>query len=200
MKIIALTGWSESGKDTVADILVNSYRFKKYAIASPLKDLCSSLYGFPRELADTQEGKRTVWKVGYETKTIRDLLLETAILDRSRFGDTVYINEIIKQLSMDKAHAVVISDLRYFTELNAIQKYATLQGDFFEVWRVVREDQLESPVNDSSEYGLMTLKPHQTIENDGKSFEVLEKNISDALSRRNVLPSSEDEDDGCCVM
>jgi len=201
MKIIALTGWSESGKDTVADILVKSYGFKKYAIASPLKDLCARLYGFPRELADTHEGKRTPWKVGYKTKTVRELLLETATVDRSRFGDCVYIDDILKQISNDKAQSVVISDLRYFTELTSIQTYVQLNGDFFEIWKVVREGQTESPVNDVSEYGMATLKPHAIVENDGKSLESLEQKVSEVLSRKKyVLSTTQDEDDGCCVM
>lgn len=201
MKIIALTGWSESGKDTVADILVDSYRFKKYAIARPLKELCSSLYGFPIELANTQEGKKTVWAVGYKKKTIRELLLETALLDRSRFGDGVYVNEVLRTIMNEKPSAVVISDLRYFTELDAIRKYAERNGDFFEVWRVIREGQNKSPVNDPSEYSILSLKPHYTIQNDGISLDALKEKVSEAIIRkRHELSDSQDEDDGCCIV
>jgi hypothetical protein len=200
MKIIALTGWSESGKDTVADILVNEYYFKKYAIAGPLKDLCVSLYGFPRELAETQEGKKTALKVGYKTKTVRELLLETGAIDRARFGDSVYINEIVNKISVERPPAVVISDLRYIHELHALQEYAKLHGDFFEVWRIVREGQTESPVKDTSEHILETLKCQQTILNDGKSLEILKEKVSEAISRKNELSTSQNEDDGCCVM
>ncbi len=200
MKIIALTGWSESGKDTVADILVNDYSFKKYAIAGPLKQLCSRLYGFPLELANTHEGKKTPWTVGYKTKTVRDLLLETALLDRSRFGDGVYIDEILRTISVEKPPAVVISDLRYFTELDALRKYAHTHGDFFEVWRIVRDGQQESPVNDPSEYTILSLKPHHTIQNDGVSLETLKKKVSEAMVRKHELSTSQNEDDGCCIM
>lgn len=201
MKIIALTGWSESGKDTVADILVKDYYFKKYAIASPLKDLCSRLYGFPRELADTQEGKKTSLRVGYKMKTVRELLLETAIMDRSRFGDSIYINQILEQISTDKPVSVVISDLRYLTELDAIKRYASLNGDSLEVWKVVREGQIESPVKDSSEYGMQTLNPNWILENDGRSFETLKQKISEALSRKGYeLSNTKNEDDGCSIV
>lgn len=200
MKIIALTGWSESGKDTVADILVANYGFKKYAIAGPLKDLCASLYGFPRELAETQEGKKTAWNVGYKTKTVREILIETGAIDRARFGDSVYINEILKQITAEKPPAAVISDLRYSHELSALQSYAIAHGDFFEVWRILRDGQTESPVNDSSEHILSTLKCRQTIQNDGKSMDSLKEKVSEAMTRKNELSTSQNEDDGCCVM
>ena len=203
MKIIALTGWSESGKDTVADILVKSHGFKKYAIATPLKDLCSSLYGFPRELAETQEGKKTQLRVGYKIKTVRELLLETAIIDRARFGDCVYIDKILDEISNDKNSLVVITDLRYYTELTAIKKYVDLHRDSFEVWKVVRDGQLESPVNDPSEYSITTVQPHYTIHNDGKSFDDLSQKVSEGISRtdtKNELSNTKDEEDSCCVM
>lgn len=200
MRIIALTGWSESGKDTVADILVSEYNFKKYAIASPLKDLCASLYGFPRELADTHEGKKTIWRVGYKNKTIREILLDTAILDRSRFGDDIYVNKILDQISSEKPSSVVITDLRYFTELTAIHKYVKTYGDSLEVWKVLREDQKESPVKDISEHSIESVKPHWIIENDGKSLETLKQKVSEAMSRNHVLSNTQNEDDGCRIM
>ncbi len=200
MKIIALTGWSESGKDTVADILVERYGFKKYAIAGPLKELCSRLYGFPLELAYTHEGKKTFLTVGYKTKTVRDLLLETGELDRKRFGHGVYIDEILKMITIEKPPAVVISDLRYFTEVDAIRKYAHAHGDFFEVWRVVRDGQEKSPVNDPSEYTILSLKPQYTIHNDGVSLESLKEKVSEAMVRKNELSASQNEDDGCCIV
>jgi hypothetical protein len=196
MRIILLTGWSESGKDTVADILVKEYRFKKYAFADPLKDLCASLYGFPRELANTQEGKRNTWQVGTNMKTIRQLLLETALVDRARFGDDIYAREILERILLDMPENVVISDLRYYTEIACFKQMP------FEIWKVVREDQTNSPVQDPSEHMLETLNPNQTIMNDGKSMENLRQKVSEAFSRRNKneLSNPKNEDDGCRIM
>jgi hypothetical protein len=201
MFIVLLTGWSESGKDTVADILVKNHGFTKYAFADPLKDLCSSLYGFPREMANTHEGKRTPWTVGYKTKTIRELLLETAKTDRSRFGDDIYAKETLTNIRANEKSKIVISDLRYFTELSTIQKFAKQDVHRLEVWKVVREGQVESPVNDPSEYGLTTLKPDAILENDGKSIASLEQKVSEVLYRKKYeLSNPQNEDDGCCLM
>jgi hypothetical protein len=201
MFIVLLTGWSESGKDTVADILVKNHGFTKYAFADPLKDLCSSLYGFPREMANTHEGKRTPWTVGYKTKTIRELLLETAKTDRSRFGDDIYAKETLTNIRASEKSKFVISDLRYFTELNTFQKFTKQDVHRLEVWKVVREGQLESPVNDPSEYGLTTLTPDVILENDGKSIASLEQKVSEALYRKKYeLSNPQNEDDGCRLM
>lgn len=200
MRIIVLTGWSQSGKDTVADIFVRKYGYKKYAIADPLKDLCSELYGFPRELADTQEGKQTIIRVGYKTGTIRDWLISTAKVDRARFGDDIYINATLNKIQADRAQNVVISDLRYFTELKSIQTFASRNDYGLQVWKVVRDGQTESPVNDPSEYGLETLKPRHTLQNPGTSIEALEQKISEILNRKNELSNPENEDDGCSIM
>jgi hypothetical protein len=203
MKLIVLSGWSESGKDTVADLLVKNAAFTKYAIADPLKDLCASLYGFPRDLANTQEGKKTVWRVGYKTKTIRDLLLDTAKTDRSRFGDDIYIKETLQKIQNEGKDRIVISDLRYMTELTAIQKFARNNVHWLEIWKVVRDGQETSPVDDVSEYGLTSLQPDWIIQNDGTSIETLAQKVSEALNRKrtkNELSTSQNEDDGCSIM
>lgn len=48
--IIGVLGQSGSGKDTLADHLVDRYRFQKVSLADPLKRICKEVYGF----SDTQ--------------------------------------------------------------------------------------------------------------------------------------------------
>jgi molybdopterin-guanine dinucleotide biosynthesis protein len=60
MKIILITGWSESGKDTIGEYLTTNHDYVRFAFADEIKYVASQLYGFPRALADTQEGKRTL--------------------------------------------------------------------------------------------------------------------------------------------
>lgn len=200
MRIIILTGFSQSGKDTVADILVNKHNFTKYAIADPLKDYCSNIFGFPRELANTQEGKRTLWRVGHTTKTIRQILIDTAKEDRARFSDSIYIQEIIKRISNSNDKNIVISDLRYFTELNSISHFCKVNDSRYEIWKIIRDGQEKSPVDDPSEYALESLKPHKVLRNPGTNLADLQKIVSDTIYRKNELSNTQDEDDGCCIM
>lgn len=52
MKVIAISGWKGSGKDTVAAHLIEKHNATRTAFADPLKDLAASEYGFPRSWAD----------------------------------------------------------------------------------------------------------------------------------------------------
>ena len=44
--LIGITGRRGSGKDTVADRLVEKFKFEKYSIAAPLKKAIQNLFGF----------------------------------------------------------------------------------------------------------------------------------------------------------
>lgn len=203
MRIILLTGWSESGKDTVADILVAEHGFLKYAFADPLKDLCASLYGFPREFGYTQEGKKKLWTVGNQQKTIRQILLDTALLDRARLGEDIYARETFNRILADQNENVVISDLRYVNELKYARHFAIKGFHHCEIWRVVRNGQTTSPVKDVSEFLLEALKPDAFIINDGVSIENLRVKVLEAINRsqsQNELSSSQNENDGCRIM
>ncbi len=45
MKVVAVSGWKRSGKDTIADYLVQKYEAKRIAFADPLKEMVSELFG-----------------------------------------------------------------------------------------------------------------------------------------------------------
>jgi len=183
MKIILLSGWSGSGKDTVADYLVARHNYKKFAFANPLKDLASQLYTFPRELADSQEGKRQLWSVGYSEKTIRQILLDVARIDKSRFGDDIYANEIATQIAKESPDSnIVISDTRYLNEIRVILEFAIKEKHQFEVWRISFRDRDESPVDDISEHILDTYRADVYISNPGDSLQNLYSIVEDVVS------------------
>ncbi len=52
MQVIALSGWANSGKDTVADYLVSKYNYSKRSFAARLKDLVAMQYDIPRSHLD----------------------------------------------------------------------------------------------------------------------------------------------------
>lgn len=55
--IFGIAGKLESGKDTVADYLVNNYGYKKMAFADNLKHLAIEVFGVTHEQCYTTEGK-----------------------------------------------------------------------------------------------------------------------------------------------
>lgn len=52
MKVIAISGWKRSGKDTAAERLIKEHNFCRIAFADPLKDMVASEYDIPREYCD----------------------------------------------------------------------------------------------------------------------------------------------------
>lgn len=52
MKVIAISGWKRSGKDTIAEQLIKEHSFERVAFADPLKDSVAKEYGIPRSHCD----------------------------------------------------------------------------------------------------------------------------------------------------
>lgn len=48
-QLIGFCGLKGSGKDTSADYLVENYGYAKMSLASPIKDACLSIFGFPED-------------------------------------------------------------------------------------------------------------------------------------------------------
>ena len=54
MNVVALSGWKGSGKDLVAEYLVEKYGFSRVAFADPLKDTVSAQFNIDRKSIDNR--------------------------------------------------------------------------------------------------------------------------------------------------
>lgn len=136
-RIVALSGWIGSGKDTVADHLVRAHGYEKRSFAGALKDMVADKYGVPRADLDDRERKEApieampvmprdefaellcgklahVFKSGADGPCWTPRAL--AILEGSvkRAVDPDYW---VKRVLRDLPARLVISDLRYRSEL-----------------------------------------------------------------------------------
>lgn len=57
MKLIAISGWKKSGKDTAGELLINDYGFKRISFAGPLKDKVAQDFNMTRAEQDDQSLK-----------------------------------------------------------------------------------------------------------------------------------------------
>lgn len=57
MKVLAISGWKQGGKDTSAEYLIEKYGATRVSFADPLKDLAAAEYDIPREAFDKPELK-----------------------------------------------------------------------------------------------------------------------------------------------
>ncbi len=126
--IIGLVGFIGSGKGTVGDIL-EVHGFTKDSFAKPLKDACSIMFGWPRELleGDTEVSRKwreepdSFWseKFGYSFTPRLALQLMGTEAGRNVFHQDVWV---ISLLNRAKGKDVVVTDVRFKNEINYIQQ------------------------------------------------------------------------------
>ena len=129
--IISLSGWATSGKDTVADILVENRGFVKYAWADTLRLAAEALdpivgvnedgswirytdalttYGYNEAKALFPEFRQVLQRIG--TEVGRDLI-----------GDNVWIDATIRRINRDRllTSRIIITDTRFPNEAEAVK-------------------------------------------------------------------------------
>ena len=171
MLIIGLTGKMKSGKDTVADIIIESSKHKAFAkkvsCADPLKRLCIEFLGLHEKDVYTQEGKETsnhTWgmtnreilqKIG--TDAMRNNFHKDvwAICLKSALEDEMAIET---QAGGDMERVIIVPDVRFNNEAQAI---IDLGGYVFEVTRPGAEGD-----DHASEQGIDRDLINVTINND----------------------------------
>ena len=142
--IIGLTGFIGSGKDTVANMLCDVGATQE-SFASPLKDVCASVFGWERHLLegntiasrDFRETPDMFWtrKLGIDNFTPRLALqlIGTDIM-RNHFNSDIWISSMEYRLRKSNSNIIVVSDARFQNELNLIKDMGG------KVLTVVRED------------------------------------------------------------
>lgn len=129
--IIGLVGLIGSGKDTVAQQFIKAGCVRD-SFATPLKDACSAIFGWPRELleGDTIESREfretpdMFWarKTGIDNFTPR-LALQLIGTDvmRNHFNSDIWLNSLEYRIRRGgSTQSVVISDARFRNELELI--------------------------------------------------------------------------------
>jgi len=151
--IVLLSGWSQSGKDSVAKILVESYDFQRFAFADTIKETVAADYKIPLEWCHDQKKKAEMLPNGL--RTLREEIIRVA--EDARLHDPgCWAKKVAIQLQkeMKKGQTkFVISDWRNVDELLTLQR--CIPGLHILPVRVVRPSQLISPVPDRTEYSLL---------------------------------------------
>jgi len=145
--IIGLTGYAQSGKDTVANILVENYGYQRIAFADPIRDLLYETNPMLKEgyrvqgLVDVYGWDRV--KVDYPEA--RDLLQRLGVGARKTFGDMFWVNQALKGVYPEGDF--VITDVRFPNEAKAIRLHEGSQ-----IWRIKRTgfDAVNAHVSESA--------------------------------------------------
>jgi len=158
--IIGLSGYARSGKDTVAELLCLNYGYERVSFADPMR---KALYVLSPKLDSIVRLSEYVddygWDVAKQNQEVRRLLQVFGTeVGRKMFGLDFWIDIALKDI--DNSKHVVISDVRFPNEANAIAK---LGGS---IWRINRHN--HSAVNGhASEHAMDNYLFNHVIYNDG---------------------------------
>lgn len=130
--IIGICGLIGSGKDTIADYLVNTHQFRRESFASSLKDAVASVFGWDREMLEGRSAQSREWReqvdawwanrLGMPQLTPRWVLQNWGTdVCRSYFHQDIWIASLENKLRNTKDN-VVVSDCRFPNEIAAIRK------------------------------------------------------------------------------
>jgi hypothetical protein len=130
--IVGVCGWIGSGKDTVADYLVNFHEFRRESFAGPLKDTVAAVFGWDRILLEGRTKEAREWREQIDPWWAKRLAMPTLTprwvlqywgteVCRRGFHNDIWIASIENKLRSTKDN-VVISDCRFPNEMTSIKR------------------------------------------------------------------------------
>lgn len=159
--IIGLSGYARTGKDTIANHLVENYGFTRMSFADPMREALVRLN--PSITIGNLQGASLAWAVGnmgWEklkevSPDVRGLLQRMGTeVGRNMFGETFWVDYLMNK-ALELKTNIVIPDVRFINEADAIRLW---NG---EVWRVNRSG--VDPVNDHASEIELDAYPHFSL-------------------------------------
>ena len=166
--IIGLSGYARSGKDTVAELLVLNYGFKRLAFADGIREALLALNPI---LFDGTRLNELVsmygWEIAKGKDEVRRLLQVMGTeVGRKLINEDVWVWLLFNKVNTDER--IIIPDVRFPNEARMIEQ----QGG--EVWRINRHN--HSAVNDHiSEHALDNHMFKRVVYNDGTLDDLAEE-------------------------
>jgi hypothetical protein len=157
--IIGLTGYARSGKDTVANILIEEYGFTRLAFADKIRDLLVEVNPILSDGHRLNEILKDYgWEVAKAKTEVRRLLQDLGVGARKVFGDNHWIVEAFKDI--DRSKNYVVTDVRFENEAEFIKSFSG------QIWRIKRPG-IEAVNAHVSESELDGYKSDQIFMNNG---------------------------------
>lgn len=126
MKIIGITGRARTGKDTLANFLVEDHGFLKLSFAAPIRAFASDITGIPVAELENGPAKEAPleWLGGVSPRYIMQTVgteWGRDMIDRDLWVKVV--EQKIRQARRSGAAGVVISDVRFDNEAEFIRQW-----------------------------------------------------------------------------
>jgi hypothetical protein len=131
-KIIAICGFIGSGKDTVADYLVNIHGFRRESFANSLKDSVSAVFGWDRDMLEGRSKQSREWREQvdpfWSARLKMPKLTPRWVLQywgtevvRKGFHDDMWVASLENRLRKS-TDDIVITDCRFPNEIKAVKR------------------------------------------------------------------------------
>ena len=129
--IIGVCGFIGSGKDTIADYLVNFHEFRRDSFAGTLKDAVAAVFNWDRELLEGRTKQAREWREQIdpwwaERLQMPDLTPRWILQQwgtevcRKNFHSDIWVASVENKLRQAKDD-IVITDCRFYNEVLAIK-------------------------------------------------------------------------------
>jgi hypothetical protein len=156
MNIVSMSGLIGSGKDTVAEYLINEHGYEKESFANSLKDAVAAVFGWDRAMLEgaTIESRVIRERVDpwWANKLNMPHLTPRWVLQywgtevcRQGFDDQIWVASLEKRL-LDHGHGknIVISDARFVNEINMLKNIGATtvcvsRGDLPKWWDIASQ-------------------------------------------------------------
>ncbi len=186
--VIGMIGKAGSGKDTVADYIVDKYGFQKLAFADPLKKAVQTIFDIDDEYMFDRE-KREETLPGWEPWSTRKLLQFVGTeLMRNQVDENVWVKNAVSRVA--RIPLAIISDVRFPNEVDDVRTLLDGQAHvvFIRVARPDHEGAQGGLQNHASESHIGDLNADFDITNGG-TLEELYATVDDLMKL--VLESGE---------
>ena len=198
--IIAISGLIGSGKDTVADYLVNLHEFRRESFAGNLKNAMCEIFGWDREMLEGRSKSSREWREQVDEWWAKRLnmphltprwILQYVGTDviRGHFHDDMWLASLENKLRKTDDD-IIISDVRFKNEVKMLKDLGAVcvevtRGDK-PAWYQYALDgdtkKLETLKVHRSEYDWIGTDFDATLDNNG-SLDDLYKQVEDLIRR-----------------
>jgi len=198
--IIAISGLIGSGKDTVADYLVNNHEFRRESFAGNLKDSMCAIFGWDRDMLEGRSKSSREWReqvdpwwaerLGIPHLTPRWILQHVGTdVIRGHFHDDMWLASLENKLRKTDDN-IVISDVRFRNEVKMLKSLGAvcvevIRGDrpqWFEYALNGETKKLDTLAIHRSEYDWIGTEFDATLDNNG-SLDNLYRQVEGLIGR-----------------
>lgn len=198
--IISISGLIGSGKDSIADYLVNHHGFRRESWAGTLKDAISAIFGWDRTLIEGKTSESRKWRELPDkwwserlsmNVTPRNILQQWGTeVCRNSYHDAIWIASLEHKL-LKTNDDIVISDSRFQNELDSVKRLGgitirvtrgespTWVNEYLEHGKTIEWTEKYPNVH-ASEYSSVGCEYDYIVENNG-SIDQLYNTINDLL-------------------